>query len=220
MTNNGGSWTITFSDMLTLLLTFFVFIIAVSVFKSPEYKEFWKLYQLQAQQKQAKGATASAKFALIKDLKLPALGPEAEQMLGEMEEAFADSDFEGADVYCDENKISLMVSEQLSFDGGKYDLKEEVKPLLAKLVGPIGRSKFDVNIEGHTDSQTSPGIDNMDLSLNRALSVARFLIGSGVDKKKISVSGYGPYRPVASNDSPDGRRLNRRVEVNVIIAND
>ncbi|MCP5053651.1 MAG: OmpA family protein, partial [bacterium] len=60
-------------------------------------------------------------------------------------------------------------------------------------------------------------IDNMELSLDRALSVARFLIAGGVEKQKVSVSGYGPHRPIANNDTPGNRKLNRRVEINVII---
>jgi chemotaxis protein MotB len=218
--NNGGSWTITFSDMLTLLLTFFVFIIAVSVFKTPEYKEFWKLYQAKELQKQTRGGAATRKFQLIKGLKLPPLSADAEKLLSDVEETFVNSDFEGANVYCDENKVSLAISEQLGFDGGKSELKENVKPMLMKLIGPINRSKFDVNIEGHTDSQVSPGIDNMDLSLNRALSAARFLIKNGVDKTRISVSGYGPHRPAAPNNTQEGRQRNRRVEVNIIINNE
>jgi outer membrane protein OmpA-like peptidoglycan-associated protein len=60
----------------------------------------------------------------------------------------------------------------------------------------------------------------MELSLNRALAVARFLIENGLDKRKVSVSGYGPHRPIADNAVLEGRRRNRRVEMNIIINND
>lgn len=217
MKNGTRGWEITFLDILTLLLTFFVFIISISIFKTAEYKEFWRLKE---EQKEVKiKPFRSFKFELIKGLKLPVLNPETEKLLTELEEAFFESDFNGVNVYYDENKISLMVSEQISFDEGKFALKENVKPLLLKLVGPINGSTFDVNIEGHSDSLGFPQIDHMDRSLNRALSVARFLIRSGVDKRKVSVSGYGPHRPVASNETPEGRQRNRRVEVNIIINN-
>jgi chemotaxis protein MotB len=217
MKNGTRGWEITFLDILTLLLTFFVFIISVSIFKTAEYKEFWRL---KAERKEKKiKPSRSFKFELIKGLKLPVLPPETGQLLTELEEAFFESDFTGVNVYYNENKISLMVSEQIGFDEGKFALKEHVKPLLLKLVAPINRSTFDVNIEGHADSSGSSRLDRMDRSLKRALAVARFLIRSGVDKRKISVSGYGPHRPVASNKSPGGRQQNRRVEVNIIIAN-
>jgi chemotaxis protein MotB len=140
--------------------------------------------------------------------------------LNEIEQVFVNSDFDGINVNYDENKITLMVSEQLSFAGGKSDLQKEAEPLLLKLVDPINQSKFDVSIEGHTDALQAPGVDNMELSLNRALAVARFLISRGVDKKKLSVAGYGPHRPIAANKTLEGRQFNRRVEVNIMIRND
>lgn len=212
------SWQITFSDMLTLLLTFFVFIISVSAFEIVKYRKFWKTTD--KDEPEVRATSKSFKFDLIEGLNLPKLHPEADQLLSEIETAFEKSDFDGVSVYYDEHKISLMVSEELSFKGSSDKLDEAVKPLLLKLVEPINNSKFDVNIEGHSDNLTHPNIDNMRLSLNRALNVARFLMTNGVKKEKISVSGYGPHRPIAGNDTLEGRRANRRVEVNVIIRSD
>jgi chemotaxis protein MotB len=213
-----GGWEITFTDMLTLLLTFFVFIISVSSFKAMEYNRLWESGTEGSPQSRA--ATTSFKFPLIKSLKLPHLTDDAEQLLNEIETVFTKSDFSGVDVTYDENKITLMVSEQLSFEAGKANLKPEAKILLLQLIDPINRSKFDLSIEGHSDTLTSPRINNMELSLDRALVVARFLLANGVEQKKISVAGYGPYRPIATNKTPEGRQLNRRVEINVIIRND
>jgi chemotaxis protein MotB len=211
-------WQVTFSDMLMLLLTFFVFIISVSNFEAVKYKKFWIPGEgLKPPEQQA---TQSFKFELIKGIKLPRLSNEANQLLTEIESTFSESSYHGMDVYYDEHKISLMVSEQLSFDGGEFLLKKEVQPLLLKLIEPINKSKFDVNIEGHTDTLKNPKIDNMELSLNRALTVARFFIANGVATGKLSVSGYGPYRPIAKNDTVEGRMINRRVEVNIMIGSD
>jgi len=217
--NENKEWQVTFSDMLTLLLTFFVFIISVSTFEAVKYKKFWKDPKAVVDP-EIKATTASFRFQLIKGLNLPRLSPEADQLLTEVESAFQQGNFEGVDVYYDENKINLMVSEQLSFEGGDYTLNEAVKPLLLKMVPTINNSKFDINIEGHSDNLTHPKIDNMELSLQRALSTARFLIASGVKKEKVSVSAYGPHRPIASNDTLEGRKTNRRVELSILIRND
>lgn len=216
-------WELTFTDMLTLLLTFFIFIIAVSTFKTSEYKLFWKTFARRGPGMgvgEKNPSIKSSKFALIKSLKLPWLGPDAETMLASLEEAFTMSDFQGVDVDYDENKISLAISEQISFGAGQYRLHEKIKPRLLKLIPILQASPFEVGIEGHTDTQTGGEIDNMELSLNRALAVARFLIQNGLDKKKVSVSGYGPYRPIADNHLPGERQRNRRVEINIIIKND
>lgn len=214
-------WEITFMDMLILLLTFFVFIIAVSSFEDIEYKKFWEIKSTgEAEQSQQKPATTSFAFELIKRLKFPRLSEDALKLLNEIAPLFTDSDFEGVDVNYDENKITLMVSEQLGFEGGEYDLKEEAKSLLLKLVDPVNQSKFDVNIEGHSDTSPKPMIGSMEFSLNRALVVARFLIANGLEKEKISVSGYGSYRPFDTNKTLEGSQRNRRVEVHIIIRND
>ncbi len=210
-------WEITFTDMLTLLLTFFVFIIAVSSFKTEDYKLFWKSFPLFPKEQPH---TKSFKVELIKGIKLPRLPREAEPLLNELEETFAKSSHAGVDVFYTENKISLVVSEELTFTGGRSQLKEEIKPMLAQLIPTMQATPFHVSVEGHSDAQTSEKIDNRLLSLDRALDVARFLVESGLDKQKISVSGYGPHRPIADNGTKEGRLRNRRVEINIIVNND
>jgi outer membrane protein OmpA-like peptidoglycan-associated protein len=65
---------------------------------------------------------------------------------------------------------------------------------------------------GHTDAVGNTAY-NMDLSQRRALSAANFITGEGVDRTRISTAGRGETEPVATNDSDEGRRVNRRVEV-------
>jgi OOP family OmpA-OmpF porin len=71
-----------------------------------------------------------------------------------------------------------------------------------------------VSVEGHTDSVGTEAY-NQGLSLRRAESVRKALIEKGVPASRLTATGYGESRPVASNDTEDGRRLNRRVELNV-----
>lgn len=105
--NENKEWQVTFSDMLTLLLTFFVFIISVSTFEAVKYKKFWKDPKAVVDP-EIKATTASFRFQLIKGLNLPRLSPEADQLLTEVESAFQQGNFEGVDVYYDENKINLI----------------------------------------------------------------------------------------------------------------
>lgn len=212
-------WELTFSDMLTLLLTFFVFLIAVSAFKTSDYRKFWENFTLTGNVRPT--PTKSFSVGVIKGINLPRLAPEARTLLNEMEEVFADRrEAEGLEVYYTENKISLVVSESLMFSGGASRLREELKPLLLALIPALRATPYMAAIEGHTDNLVSEKIDNMKLSLDRALEVARFLIAGGLDKRKVSVSGYGPFRPVADNHTAEGRSRNRRVEFNILINND
>lgn len=72
---------------------------------------------------------------------------------------------------------------------------------------------FRVRVEGHTDSVGADAY-NQQLSQRRAESVRRYLVGQGVSAARLEAAGYGESRPVTSNDTEEGRSLNRRVELN------
>jgi outer membrane protein OmpA-like peptidoglycan-associated protein len=113
--------------------------------------------------------------------------------------------------------IELTVGDVL-FDVGQASLKPGATTSLGRLAAFL-REHPDrkVLIEGHTDSSGTPSY-NLDLSLARADSVARALVGDGVDGDRISPRGFGESTPVASNDSAAGRLQNRRVEIVVVPA--
>jgi outer membrane protein OmpA-like peptidoglycan-associated protein len=99
------------------------------------------------------------------------------------------------------------------FPSGKSTLKPEAKVSLAKLSGILLMiPNANIQVEGHTDSTGSPEV-NAKLSLERAAAVMAFLKSQGVEDSRMRAAGIGPDRPVASNDTPDGRAQNRRVEI-------
>jgi outer membrane protein OmpA-like peptidoglycan-associated protein len=73
-------------------------------------------------------------------------------------------------------------------------------------------NKTLIDVAGHTDS-TGSDAHNMDLSQRRAQSVGQYLISNGIDSRRVATQGFGKTRPVASNDTPEGRQQNRRVEL-------
>lgn len=77
------------------------------------------------------------------------------------------------------------------------------------------RPTMKLRIEGHTDDQGSDAY-NMKLSQQRAQAVVDWLVGKGVEVSRLEAKGYGESRPVADNGRPDGRALNRRVEITVV----
>lgn len=118
--------------------------------------------------------------------------------------------------------VVTFVAEVL-FDSGKAELKKESLPILDKVAKVLREEvpTHHISIEGHTDNQPikySPWKSNWELSVHRALSVLHYLESKGVDPTKMSATGYGEYKPVASNQTPQGRQLNRRVEI-VILPN-
>ena len=107
------------------------------------------------------------------------------------------------------------VSAEALFDFDKYVLKPQGIAALQNLGAQIrsqGLRVKDIDITGHTDSIGSDAY-NMRLSERRAMAVRNFLVSEGVNSSIIGVSGMGERQPVASNDTAEGRALNRRVEV-------
>ena len=113
-------------------------------------------------------------------------------------------------------EIGIFGASMFAFDSA--ELNEEGKAAIEayrKKLGPELTDAFMVVIVGHTDN-TGNFDHNMQLSYNRAQSVADYLIATGADASKIRTIGRGPEEPIASNDTREGRMLNRRVDVAVI----
>ncbi|MCM8763399.1 MAG: OmpA family protein [Candidatus Omnitrophica bacterium] len=108
------------------------------------------------------------------------------------------------------------------FDSGKAKIRNEAYPILDKVARVLVENvpQFNIGIEGHTDNEPikySGWKSNWELSTARALSVLHYLVDEkGVNPERISAIGYGEYKPVATNDTKEGRRLNRRVEVVIL----
>jgi outer membrane protein OmpA-like peptidoglycan-associated protein len=99
------------------------------------------------------------------------------------------------------------------FATGKADLRPEAREALARFAGIIGvYPSIHVTVEGHTDS-TGSDATNRTLSLARATVVRDYLAVQGVESSHIDVQGLGPDRPVADNETAEGRARNRRVEI-------
>ncbi len=103
------------------------------------------------------------------------------------------------------------------FDSGKYVLKTgSTKTLINSLVGIKAKPGWLIVVTGHTDNTGNPGL-NQQLSLKRAESVRNWMRDTGdVPESCFAVQGYGESRPVATNDTPEGRALNRRVEISLV----
>lgn len=128
---------------------------------------------------------------------------------------------EMARVEANQNKIKLVLTAPVLFDLGRADLKPEALPIIGavgKLLAQPPLNK-EIMVEGHTDSAPVVGgkyATNWDLSAARANSVVQVLIKEGVAPEKLTATGYGEYRPVAPNDTPENRSRNRRIEISVL----
>lgn len=119
--------------------------------------------------------------------------------------------------------LSVDLAEQIFFDSGRAKLKKEGKDVLKKVGDALkGYENKVIRVVGHTDNvpvakslqATFPS--NWELSVARATNVVRFLQEVGIPPERMVPSGRSEYDPVATNDTPEGRQKNRRIEIMLI----
>jgi outer membrane protein OmpA-like peptidoglycan-associated protein len=115
-----------------------------------------------------------------------------------------------------ERGLRVTLTSQVLFGSGQTALTKGALKILGELVSVLNEyPKNMAAVEGHTDNIGSRPY-NQKLSEKRAWNVAKYLISEGIPAERLRVTGYGKDNPVASNDTPDGRQNNRRVEVIIL----
>jgi len=105
---------------------------------------------------------------------------------------------------------------KISFVTRKSVLKEDSYAYLNELVKMLkANTTMKLLIAGHTDNSGTSAANDL-LSVNMAKSVKKYLVGKKIDPKRIATIGYGQKKPVADNKTPEGRKLNRRVEISAV----
>jgi chemotaxis protein MotB len=106
------------------------------------------------------------------------------------------------------------------FDSGEARLMPGAGDKIKRIAEVLMQYGLDMRVEGHTDDipiHNAQFASNWDLSTARAMAVAMMLLNeSGVDPKRMSIAGYAQYHPATNNDTPEGRRANRRVDIVVV----
>ena len=114
-----------------------------------------------------------------------------------------------------EDEISVVLNNDILFQYGKTDLSKNSKQTLNKAVELLNQiPNRTLVIQGHTDSAGSEEF-NMQLSEQRAQAVYDYMLGQGLQIKEVSYKGYGETKPVADNETKEGRKANRRVEFRI-----
>jgi chemotaxis protein MotB len=121
------------------------------------------------------------------------------------------------------DKLSVNMVEKILFDSGSAEIKKDGKKVIDRVAEILLKvTDKQIRVEGYTDNVpissrlASKFPTNWELSTARATTVARYLQDKGIDPKLLSAAGYSEYRPVATNDSDEGRARNRRIEISLI----
>jgi len=216
------AWVVTFGDLMSLLLCFFVLLLSFSEMDRNKYrivsgamKNAFGIQRKRPVFESPKGQKMISKefdqaIVLIKVDKV--IDPFMQELAEEFKE-FKES----IDIVVEEDEVTIRMMGEATFDIGQTSLRKEFTPLLLKIGALLGRTKGQIIIAGHTDNiplKGGPYGSNLGLSMARAGSVAEFLLKStSLDPKRISTVGFGEHRPLESNDTEQGRQKNRRVEI-------
>jgi chemotaxis protein MotB len=217
-------WLVTFSDLMTLLLTFFILLLTMSSMDKSYLTRISKAFVQDFAHLSIKGAgripTGIQEVAelmerpqdallnrdRIKDLLFP-----DEILPKEIDRSTLDDNLE---ILQRPEGVALALSDDLLFGSGESRLAEPAKKLLDQIAILLNYMQAPTNVAGYSDSIPSTDPDNFALSGMRAMSVLEyFIMQHEMDSRLFSVSGYGPHFPLAANDSAQGRAKNRRVEI-------
>lgn len=237
----GGSpsWLTTYSDLMSLLLTFFILLYSMSNIDAQKFKNI--AYSLQAALS-GKGSDYIFDEDGSNDNSLPPISEEDkegediiddESILNEPISPNIVEMYNKVSEYLDENNLGadvtvkmqsegvfVEIKDAILFEPGSAELKDSGIELLDKLEGLLSDFDNKIVVEGHTDnvpSRTYLYPTNWELSTARAVSVLRYLTEQkGIDPKRLSARGYGEYSPIAPNDTPENRTKNRRVNLLIV----
>ncbi|MFQ5588800.1 MAG: OmpA family protein [Nitrospiria bacterium] len=118
-----------------------------------------------------------------------------------------------------QDRLSVQIVDKILFSTGSTEINSEGQRVLKKVSGTLKNIKKKIRIEGHTDNVPIRGLlayqypTNWELSTARATQVVRYLVGEHIDPKNLLAVGMAEFNPVASNDTPEGRQQNRRIEI-------
>ncbi len=210
-------WMVTYGDMVTLLLTFFVMLFAFSEIDKAKYDQIaislrGALGGLPAVL--THGTAVQDEFSVLD----PIVPPEFAGFYEDLQELLEDGEVgELVEIFTEERGLVVSFKEKLVFDIGSAEIKPPARDLLRRVGEILARGEQLIRVEGHTCDlpiRTERFPSNWELSVGRATNVTRFLIEeAGVAPHRLSATGYAEFRPVVPNDCEENRAQNRRVDI-------
>lgn len=233
-------WLLSYSDFITLLFAFFVVLFATTYRDKEAIRRLSRAihngFQSMGAFSQDEGGVHSVAVSLYEPADTPQHAQAAQLRLDEARAASAmdvtdlrrklqaamGKELEDHEMSMEVTPEGFVVSlkELGFFNSGQAELLPGAAEKIKKIAKILSRPELDLRVEGHSDDQPIHNAQfrsNWELSMGRAMAVLELIVdGAGFDPTHISASGYGQYRPVADNSTPEGRRMNRRVDIVVV----
>ncbi len=251
---NGERWLLTYADLITLLMIFFVVLYSISKVDANKFQAIADSLS------KALGGGTPARIEISNSISGPkpmvsgnppakssSSGPEnqdkppadasqaknqgqgnanqenmtIEGIKAQLDKFAADNHIQTSLVSSiEERGLVVSIRDTLLFDSGKAEITPRAHEILAMVSSVLAAAPNYIKVEGHTDNvpiQTAQFPSNWELSVLRATNVVQLLISEGhIASVRLSATGYGEYRPVATNDTDAGRARNRRVDLVIL----
>jgi len=220
-------WLLTYADMITLLMAFFILMYSMSIMNLAKFKEVAISIRSGFGGPLEGGShllTHPAGQVSVAGEQFPAESRSIEEVAAELEDYIKEHDLTNSMQVNVEQRgmVITVVTDNLLFPVGSAELRPGAEEILHKIAGLVQSVSNKVLVEGHTCNlpiHTAEFPSNWELSAARASRVIRYLIEVyGIEPERLAVAGYADTKPTARNDSEAHRRLNRRV--NIVILTD
>lgn len=227
---NSNSWIVTFADMMTLILVFFILLYTLADYDNKAFRariSDINIFDGQGEQVSvidyaARSGRNPEPLKVVEDML--GLNPSPDVIQTPQPKVY--KDIESMVEYTDlsesvnldqvGNQINLSIDGRYLFASGKAQLSDEAKVIFNNLTQIFRENPdYSIAIRGHTDDRSINTVEfpsNWELSAIRATTVLRYFIQQGLDPQRMSATGYADFIPLVPNNTPENRARNRRVE--------
>lgn len=225
------AWMVTFADLVTLLLVFFILLFSISSVETEKFKSVLSSIQIALNQttpvasqiviQQVPAATDSKIDPIIPqpgmDVADKPEKSDKDDLINDIETMIQEQRLgEFVYVYTEGERIIIRIKGTILFPSGDVELFDDAVPIFDDILSLFKKyGDYNIDIKGYTDNTpiaTNRFPSNWELSAVRATTVLRFFIDEGIDPARMSATGYADLFPISGNDTEYGRAQNRRVE--------
>jgi len=208
---------VSYADFITLLFAFFVMLYAIASVNTGKFRVLSNAIVAAFTHKKQIRLTH---VIIPKDMSTPGKAtPQVQSVMIRALELLVQKSSEKGDMKVVQTKegIVLRIQSRFLFASGHARVRRKAVPVLRKIAALLARTNHEIRVHGYTDNQpirTSRYPNNWALSTMRAVNVLTRLLEYGsIDPGRMGAAGFGKFRPIASNLTPEGREKNRRVEI-------
>lgn len=219
---NHERWLLTYADMITLLMIFFIIMYSMSVVDA---KKFASLAESLNGVLNNSTGTLQGSAGILPDgaPKVEYQNTEAaklEKAVSEVKALISSNNLSAEiSIVQSESALTIRLKENLLFDSGSANVRSGAFPTLDSLSKMLAELDNNIRIEGYTDDipiRSSVFKSNWELASQRAINVLNYLSHRGVNESRLSAESFGQFRPLVPNTSKENRQKNRRVDIVII----